>query len=294
MSKGLGFQVNFKSAHKASHLAREIARYFHRGSALENRIETVLNTLRDHIGIKSLKKLDQGVVRAYVEHLKSKVEAGELSRKTAENYLSAFNKIVEYVNERLNKNLETVSPKSEGLSRGSFVYVDRAVSQETHQKFLSFLSQKEDIRAQALYHSVQLQREFGLRLRESLAIKTETISKALETGTLHLTKTDGTKNGREREIPILTESQREALKKALDFMKENGLFSLAPTETLKEQYRFAYEVKREFEAQTGERFTFHGERHAFAQRLISEGVDRATVSAWLGHGREEITKVYSK
>jgi site-specific recombinase XerD len=291
---GLGFQVNFKNEHKASHLAREIARYFHRGTALENRIETVLNTLRDEIGIKSLKKLDQEVVRAYVDHLKGKVEAGELSKKTAENYLSAFNRIIEYINERLGRNLETVSPREVGLSRGSFTFVDRAVSQETHEKFVSFLTQKEDIRAQALIHSVTLQREFGLRLRESLAIKTETIERALSTGTLHLGREDGTKNGREREIPIQTESQREALEKALDFMKQNDLFSLAPTTTLREQYNFAYEVKKQFEAETKERFNYHGERHAFAQRLISEGVDRSTVSAWLGHGREEITKVYSK
>jgi site-specific recombinase XerD len=294
MSRGLGFQVNFKNEHKASYLAREIARYYHRGTALENRIETVLNTLRDSIGIKSLKKLDQEVVRAYVDHLRARVEAGELSRKTAESYLSAFNRIIEYVNERLNRNLETVSPREANLSRGSFVYVDRAVSLETHQKFISFLSEKQDIRAQALVHSVNLQREFGLRLRESLAIKTTTIEKALESGILRLSKDDLPKNGREREIPVRTEEQREALQKALDFMKENNLFSLAPTSTLKEQYHFAYEVKKEFERETQEKFSYHGERHAFAQSWINAGVDRQTVSSWLGHGREEITKVYSK
>jgi site-specific recombinase XerD len=294
MSRGLGFQVNFKNEHKASHLAREIAQYFHRGTSLENRIETVLNTLRDEIGVKSLKKIDQEVVRAYVDHLKSKVEAGELSKKSAENYISAFNRVIEYVNERLERNLETVSPRGAGLSRGSFEFVDRAVSQETHEKFVSFLSEKQDIRAQALSHSVQLQREFGLRLRESLAIKVETIERALETKTLSLGREDLTKNGREREIPVLTNEQKETLQRALDFMKQNDLFSLAPTSTLKEQYNFAYEAKREFEAQTGEKFTFHGERHAFAQNLINEGVDRATVSSWLGHNREEITKVYSK
>jgi site-specific recombinase XerD len=172
--------------------------------------------------------------------------------------------------------------------------VDRAVSLETHQKFLSFLSSKEDIRAQALYHSVSLQREFGLRLRESLAIKESTIERALETGILRLGKEDGTKNGREREIPIRTEEQKEALQGALEFMKENNLFSLAPTTHLREQYRFAYEMQKEFNSIYQENFRYHGERHAFAQRLISEGIDRSTVSAWLGHGREEITKVYAK
>jgi site-specific recombinase XerD len=241
-----------------------------------------------------LKQLDSQRIEAFVDTLKEKVEAGELSRKTAENYLSALNRVIEYTNARLDKNLETISPKEFGLSRGSFVYQDRAVSQETHEKFVSFLSSKEDIRAQALRHSVELQRSFGLRLRESLAIKAETIEKGLESGTLHLTRQDGTKNSREREIPILTSEQREALQKSLEFMKENNLFSLSPTETLREQYRFAYEVKKEFEKEIGEKFNYHGERHAFAQHWINEGVDKLTVSGWLGHGREEITKVYTK
>jgi len=290
----LGFQVNFKNEHKASFLAKEIASYYHRGTSLENRIETVLNTLREELGVKSLKKVDQDVARAYVEHLRERVANNELSQKTAENYISAFNRVLEYTSERLGKNLELISPRVWGLSRGSFEYVDRAVSQETHNRFLNFLSEKQDIRAQALFHSVELQREFGLRLRESLAIKTETIEKALASGVLHLGREDLTKNAREREIPVRTEEQRQAIEKACQFMKENNLFSLAPTEHLREQYNFAYEMKKEFENLTGEKFNFHGERHAFAQSCIQEGIDRQTVSSWLGHNREEITKVYAK
>jgi site-specific recombinase XerD len=290
----VNFQTAFRNAHQASYLARDIARWFHRGSTLENRIETVLNHLREWTGTRGLKKLDNQRIEAFVNTLQEKVANGEISRKTAENYISALNRVIEYANFRLDKGLETVSPKEHGLSRGSFQYVDQAVSQETHQKFLDFLSQKEDIRAQALSHSVELQREFGLRLRESLAIKETTIERALSDGVLHLTKEDGTKNGREREIPIRTEEQREALKNALDFMKKNNLFSLAPTETLKEQYKYVYDVMKEFNREHNENFHFHGERHAFAQACLQEGIDRKTVSEWLGHNRLEITKVYAK
>ena len=288
------FQTSFRNEHQASYLARDIANYFNRSTSLESRIETVLNQLREITGIKSLKKIDENVARAYVDYLREKVDSKALSHKTAENYLSAFNRIIEYTNFRLGTSVETFSPRQEGLSRGSFQFVDRAVSQETHEKFVSFLSTKEDIRAQALRHSVELQREFGLRLRESLAIKAETIERALERGVLHLGREDGTKNAREREIEIRTNEQRESLQRALEFMKENNLFSLAPTQTLREQYNYAYEVKREFEREHEEKFNFHGERHAFAQHWIEQGVDRATVSSWLGHGREEITKVYAK
>jgi site-specific recombinase XerD len=290
----VSFQTSFKNAHKASYLAKEIASYFNRGSALENRIETVLNHLREWTSTKSLKELDNQRVESFISALKDRVESGELSKKSAENYLSALNRIVEYVNHRLDKNLETVSPREVGLSRGPFEFVDRAVSWETHQKFKDFLGQKEDIRAQALGYSVDLQRLCGLRLKESIAIKESTIERALSTGVLSLGREDGTKNGRERDIEIRNEAQREALERALGFMKEHGLSSLCPTESLKEQYNYAWNVAKEFREETKESFTFHGERHAFAQEAIQEGIDRQTVSEWLGHNREEITKVYTK
>ena len=288
------FQTSFRNSHQASYLARDIASFFNRGSSLENRIETTLNHLREWTGARSLKQLDNQRIEAFVSTLQEKVYNGELSQKTAENYISALNRVVEYVNFKLDKGIETISQKECGLSRGSFVFVDRAVSKETHEKFVSFLSEKQDIRAQALVHSVELQREFGLRLRESLAIKETTIQKALETGVLHLTKEDLTKNSREREIPVRTEEQREALQRAYEFMKENNLSSLIPAETLREQYNYAYNVVKEFNRETGETFHFHGERHSFAQSWIEQGIERQTVSQWLGHNREEITKVYAK
>jgi integrase len=288
------FQTSFRNNHNALFLSKAISSYFNRGSSLASTVQTVLNSIRELTGVKSLKDLNDQAIQSYVSHLQERVASGDLSRKTAESYVSGLNRVLEYANEVLGKNFQTFSASELGLSRGSFEYVDRAVSLETHQKFISFLSAKEDLKAQALRHSVELQREFGLRLRESLAIKETTIREALSTGVLHLTKEDGTKNSREREIPIRSESQKEALEKAYDFMRQNNLFSLAPTATLREQYNYAYEAKKEFEKEVGEKFTFHGERHAFAQSCIQEGIDRQTVSEWLGHNREEITKVYAK
>jgi len=288
------FQTSFRNNHNALFLGKAISSYFNRGSSLASTVQTVLNSIRELTGVKSLQNLDNQAINSYITHLHERVASGDLSRKTAEGYVSGLNRILEYTNEVLGRSFQTFSPSALGLSRGSFQYVDRAVSQETHQKFLSFLSAKEDIRAQALVHSVELQREFGLRLRESLAIKETTIQKALETGVLHLTKEDLTKNSREREIPVRTEEQREALQRAYEFMKENNLSSLIPAETLREQYNYAYNVVKEFNRETGETFHFHGERHSFAQSWIEQGIERQTVSQWLGHNREEITKVYAK
>jgi site-specific recombinase XerD len=289
-------QTNFKNPHSASYLARDIAQYFNKGSAIESKIETTLNTLRETTGVKGLKQIDSQVIEAYVATLQDRVQEGSLSRHTAETYVSALNRIIEYTNTHLNKNLETVSQKEVQLSRGSFEYVDRSVSKDTHEAFLSFLNQNNDIKAQALSHSVELQREFGLRLRESLAIKQETIQQALKSGYLHLTGQDGTKNSRTRDIPIRTEAQKELLKSILDFQKENNLKSLAPTQTLREQYSFAKNIQNEFNKAhiNSDYFHYHGERHAYAQQRLSEGADRLTVSSELGHNRQEVTRVYAK
>ena len=288
-------QTNFKNPHATSFVARDIANFYNRGSSIEAKIETVLNQLRENLDTKSLKKIDEQVIEAYVSTLKDRIEANELSKHTAETYVSALNRIIEYTNTHLNKNLETVSQSQAGLSRDSFQYVDRSVSKNTHEAFLSFLSsQNNDIKAQALSYSVELQREFGLRLRESLAIKQTTIQQALSLGYLHLTGQDGTKNSRPRDIPIRTEAQKELLKSILDFQKENNLKSLAPTTHLREQYSFAKNMQNTFNKSNSDYFHYHGERHAYAQQRISEGADRLTVSNELGHNRQEVTRVYAK
>jgi site-specific recombinase XerD len=285
-------QTSFKNSHKASYLARDIAQHFNRGQAIEAKIETVLNQFREITDARTLKDLDTQKVEAFIANLQDRVETGDLSRHTAESYVSALNRIIEYTIEHLGKDLQTVSPSEVGLSRGSFEYTDRSVSESTHNAFISFLQEKVDIRSQALQHSVILQREFGLRLRESIGIKQETIKEALQTGVLSLDRNDCTKNGRPRDIPIIHESQREALQNALYFQKENGIQSLAPTETLREQYSFAKNMASEFNQKHDQYFVFHGERHAYAQKRLSEGATREEVAKELGHNREEVTKVY--
>jgi len=285
-------QTSFKNEHKASYLARDIAVYNNKGQAIEAKIETVLNSLREVTDTRNLQNLNAQKIEAFIATLQDRVESGNLSRHTAESYVSALNRIIEYTNEHLNRDLQVVSPSEFGLSRGSFEYVDRSVSQEVHNAFMNFLNSKNDIQSQALQHSVNLQREFGLRLRESIGIKQETIREALQTGVLHLDRNDCTKNGRPRDIPILHESQREALQNTLNFQKENGLRSLAPTETLKEQYSFAKNMASEFNQNHDQYFHFHGERHAYAQKRLSEGATREEVAKELGHNREEVTKVY--
>ncbi len=286
-------QTQFKNDYQAGYVSRNVSQWLNRGTAIQNKINTVLNDFREILEIKSLKAIDQNAIQNYISYLQDKVTNGELTAKTAETYITAANDMIRYVNENLGKNLETVSATAFGLNRGPREIVNRAVNIETHQAFIKFLSEKGGIQAQALQHSVELQREFGLRLRESEAIKESTISKALQNNKLEIGRADGTKNAKERSIPVLKESQIQALKSALNFMQEHNLKSLAPTSRLIEQYNYAEKVKQEFnQLNPNAKMDFHGERYHYAQMRIAEGVSPKKLTLELGHGREGIVKIY--
>ena len=285
-------QINFRNEHKASYLAHEIAQSLNRGSSLENRLKTILNQIREETGAKNLKQLSNDRIQIYVDTLRDRLEEGEISRATASSYVSALNRIIEYANEHANTKLDTINAKDYGLSRGGIEYRDRVVSQETHNAFKDFLEQQGNTKAQALSYSVELQREFGLRLRESIQIKQDTIKQALKDGVLHLSRQDGTKNSQPRNIPIRNEAQIQALKSALSFMQENNLRSLAPTEHIKEQYYYAQNIKQNFNHISDTKMDFHGERQHYAQERYSEGASLKQISKELGHHRIEILKYY--
>ncbi len=290
-------QTTFKNGLQASHLARIIAQDQHRGSATERAVETVLNGLRKIAEVKSLKQIDDAKIQVYIDTLYDRVENGDLTTKTTSTYISALNDVIRYANEYADTKLETISAKEFGLSRGEREFNNRAVLQETHQAFTNFLSEKgnTNTQAQALIYSVTFMREFGLRLRESLAIKQDSIQKALARNQLTIGRQDGTKNAQERTIPVLKETQIQALKSALDFMRQHNLKSLIPTEKLLTQYHFTQDIKQEFNKLFGDnnKMDYHGERYFYAQeRYFKDHASLKQISEELGHHREEITKVY--
>ena len=139
--------------------------------------------------------------------------------------------------------------------------------------FLERLQASPDAKSAALEHSIQLQREFGLRARESFAIKKETIKNALSTGVLRLTKADLPKNSRPRSITI-SHDQKHLLQETLSFMQEHNYHSLIPpSETLREHSSWAYhevEKFRKVAGELGESYHFHAERHFYAHRRFEE------------------------
>ena len=154
--------------------------------------------------------------------------------------------------------------------------------------------------------SLRLQAAFGLRRAESIKIQPEWADR----GNHIALKDSWTKGGRSREIPIRNDEQRRVLDEAKALA---GKGSLIPADQ-----SFVEQLRRfEHQCATAGVHRVHGHRHQYAQVRYEEltgwqapaaggpsskeltpeqheldRVSRLTISAELGHEREQITAVY--
>jgi hypothetical protein len=120
--------------------------------------------------------------------------------------------------------------------------------------------------------SLRLQEVFGLRREESIKLRPAWADRG---DVLHL-KASWTKGGKERDIPIRTEAQRELLQEAKELA---GAGSLIPAEmSYKDQLN-------RFKAQTARAGIdrVHGLRHHYAQTRYAELTGRKAPAGWPDH-----------
>ena len=154
--------------------------------------------------------------------------------------------------------------------------------------------------------SVEMQRRFGMRREEAMKIQVAWADR----GTYLKLKGSWTKGGRERNIPVRTEAQRELLDRVRAL---TGKESLIPASSTYIEHLKLYENQ----TQAAGLEKLHGLRHAYAQERYREltGWDapaaggpsrdqlsadqrrlvydaRMTISRELGHSREQVTVVY--
>jgi len=154
--------------------------------------------------------------------------------------------------------------------------------------------------------SLALQRAFGLRREESLKLK----PRQADHGAWLVLQSSWTKGGRPREIPIRTAAQRDVLDRATAHARSHAM--IPRNKTYIQQRRVYDSETRRVGLQN-----MHGLRHAYAQERYQEltgwaapaaggpvvrqltpaqreqdHAARVTISAELGHVREQITTVY--
>jgi integrase len=151
----------------------------------------------------------------------------------------------------------------------------------------------EKVRDAYVRMSLELQQAFGLRREEAIKFNPGYADR----GDYITLKASWTKGGKERDIPVLSDEQREVLDRARQLV---GSGSLIPSD------RNYVQQLRVYERQTANAglSKMHGLRHAYAQRRYQEltgwkspaagGPSTKSLSSGqkLGHSREQISSVY--
>jgi integrase len=258
------------------------------------RLLTMMANQLHEDGFRNLRA--QGLRTKHVEHLVGRWQAEGVSTGTIKNRMSALRWVAEKIGK---ENIVARDNAAYGIADRRYV-TNESKAKELDQGKLDRVSDPYT----AL--SLRLQEAFGLRREESIKIQPGWADR----GDVLTLKSTWTKGGKERDIPIRNETQRDLLNQAKALA---GKGSLIPTEmSYKDQLN-------RFKAQTA--FAgidrVHGFRHAYAQARYTEltswkapaaggptskqlspeqkAIDRQarlTISRELGHEREQITAVY--
>lgn len=164
---------------------------------------------RDH-DVKKMEHVSADLVKAYGLALAAKVQEGQMSAATAQNYVSAVNSVMSIATQG---SWQSISPTKDcGIDKRNAVRENApgALDRIRYDKALHAVQEKLGERAAAV---VEVARELGLRSKEaSLLNAPKALHEAQKYGQIKII--DGTKGGRSREIPIQSTVQVEALQRA--------------------------------------------------------------------------------
>jgi hypothetical protein len=225
-------------------------------------IRTLAEFVEQEYGLKNLARLQPEQMENFANDLLEKVDNSEISQSHATNIISSLNSIF---NHYYRDDLK-ISAKEHGLNRGEhFKNIDKSIAYEVHEKFSDFLAEKfkseGDIRYEALKLQIELQRELGLRFKESALFSEQALRR---NGEINIDK--GTKGGQLRTLQS-NEKQKELIREIKDFRKNHNFSkSLIPDSmNFKQWQNFAYHTVKTFNETYNQKYNFHGERHFYAQ-----------------------------
>ncbi len=256
-------------------------------------------------GVKKMENVSPELVQQYGQELAERVASGDMAPATAQNYVSAVNSVMSIATKG---EWQSVSPtKACGIEQRSAVREDApgSLDRAAYGRAVEAVRAEVGERAGAV---VELARELGLRSKEaSLLDARAALAEAQERG--QVTISDGTKGGREREVPITSEGQIQALVRAAQ--AQDGARAVMPPgenwQSWREgqlrdarelvqaatggglhDLRAAYACER-YEALTGHAAPCAGGEISDRDRDASA---RLAVAEELGHGRADVTAEY--
>ena len=226
---------------------------------------------REEAGIRDMRHIETATLRGYAAHLIARLEQGEISPATAQNALSAVNRVMEIARGDQAVRLDPV--REAGLpTRTGIATTDRAVPVSQHDTAVAAVSE----RVGAL---LILQRSLGLRFEEAAKLDAQrALAQAERHGQIRIE--DGTKGGLARQVPCRESAQLDALASAAKIQGNDR--SMIPASASYKAFRTAtYSELRSAGIRS------HGERHSYAQSRYESLVGApAPVAAGVAHGAE--------
>lgn len=229
-------------------------------------------------------------ISAYVKHIQAK----GLSASTIKTDLAA----IRYFHDQCPEAKYVISDNNAfNLERRFFGGVDRTWSQE---EFAGLVRVALRLKQDRIVYALYLGRYQGLRIHEAFRIDRVTAERALETGRLHVKG----KNGLERDIP-LNPRIRNMISKIIEEVPRGEKLFIKPGEkthlVIKQLQNFIVRHRSKVAAPDREtNMTFHGLRHLYAceeyRKRIESGMAeykaRKEVAKLLGHGRDDVSRIY--
>jgi site-specific recombinase XerC len=241
--------------------------------SMADRWNRFVDFAREHYEIGRMERISLDVVVAYGTWLADQVDEELLAESTAQNYVSAVNRVLEIA--RGDKSLHVSPTRDCGIPKRIGVAIDNlAVSAEEHKTWLGII----DPRIALL---LELQRAFGLRFEESAKLDSRAVWQQSHTGWLNVT--DGTKGGRKRRVPIVRDEQLVVLEQAAEAQGDDRslIFGTMSYDDFRQEC---------YRQSVRHGIRFHRERHAYAQQRYRDlvGVD-CPVASGIDHGRAHHT-----
>lgn len=227
---------------------------FHSYKSLDNVRNDLINLgnyAKSEFGIKDMSQINAEVVKSWIQDK-------DITYNTASNYLSELNKVTDHFSFNRSQIKEMRAEFKETLKENTLE--SRAYK---NLDKIELQNPKADI-------SFQLQRDYGLRVKESTHINLKNLD---ENNVLHYQQKGG------------MWSQKEISKELADKIREhaeNGKFNIPYT-------TYKYNLKSAIEKSGQEWNGTHGIRHSYAQNLLEQGYSKEEVAKEMGHVREEIT-----
>ncbi|MBV5326764.1 MAG: integrase domain-containing protein [Chlorobium sp.] len=238
----------------------------------------------DKFSMESIANLKPGHVTAYVKQLVS----DGISNGTICNRLAAVRELAAAVGKA---NIVARDNKAYGVARGSRQKPVIQNSAEVNRIRVELVERANagDRIAIMAHAAAEMRDAFGLRAKESLmSFKLVDSSKGAVLR-IEAVKVEGTKGGRERNLPIQNEAQLRAIQQVDLASKALGSGTgrcMPPEMSLKEAYNAQRTLWRSLGGTKAAAANMHSSRHKVAQEMYAKGISKGEIMERLGHGSE--------